>query len=117
MRSSLDLYLAILASRFFTKRSSNIVAGCVAMSCRARGCALGRIFRDEESSDAAIETRRLAGDVGGPFRSQLRIAISRQLLRVSGDRGQGSAKLQRHLGGNLAMQLLLAADTFKFAAI
>ena len=65
----------------------------------------------------AVETSRLAGDVGGQLRSQFRVAIPRQLLGVSGDRGQRGAQLQRHLCGNLAMQLLLVADAFKFAAV
>src|SRR5271156_2900433 len=74
-------------------------------------------LRRQKSSNVAVETRRLAGDVGGQLRSQLRIAIARQLLRVSGNRGERGAKFERHLRGNLAMQLLLMTDSFKFAAV
>ncbi len=40
-----------------------------------------------------------------------------QLLGVAGDSGQRRAQLQRHLGGNLAMQLLLAANALQLAEI
>src|SRR5580700_983818 len=72
---------------------SNLVPGRAGTGCCARSAA----FCCQKSSDTAVETRRLAGDVGGQLWSQFRLAVPRQLLGVSGDRGERGAQFERHL--------------------
>ena len=79
--------------------------------------AAGGAFSSQKSTNVAIKSRRLAGDVGGELRSQFRFTVPRKLLSVSGNRSQGSAQLERHLGGNFTVQQLLVADLLKLGAI
>src|SRR5437764_1298859 len=79
--------------------------------------AAGGAFSSQKSTNVTIQARGLAGDVGGELRSQFRFTVPRKLLSVSGNRSQRGAQLERHLGGNFTVQLLLVADLLKLGAI
>src|SRR5271169_2535513 len=74
-------------------------------------------LRRQESPNAAIQLCRLMGDVGRQLFREFGVAAVGQLLRIARNRGQRRAQLQRHLGGNLPLQLLLAPNLFQFAEI